>query len=61
MGSGHLQAPAAFIRGKKPRYSLYRRLGGPHSQSGRCEEENLLLVSKSNNDNSVVQSVKLLY
>jgi hypothetical protein len=33
--SGQHHAPAAFYpRGKDPRYSLYRRLGGPQSRSG---------------------------
>jgi len=33
--SGQRHAPAAlYPRGKDPRYSLYRRLGGPQSRSG---------------------------
>jgi hypothetical protein len=33
--SGQLHAPAALPPGKSSRYPLYRRLGGPQSQSGR--------------------------
>jgi hypothetical protein len=33
--SGQHYAPAAlYLRGKDPRYRLYRRLGGPQSRSG---------------------------
>jgi hypothetical protein len=32
-----------YLRGKCPRYPLYRRLGGPQSQSGRCGVEKNLL------------------
>jgi hypothetical protein len=37
--SGQLHAPAALPQGKSPCYSLYRRLGGPESRSGRGGEE----------------------
>jgi hypothetical protein len=36
--SGQLHAPAALPPGKSPRYSFYRRLGGPQSRSGRYGE-----------------------
>jgi hypothetical protein len=56
--SGQFHAPAALLRGEQPRYPLDRRLGGPHSRSGRCEDEkNLLPLPESNLDSSVVQSV----
>jgi hypothetical protein len=38
--SGQLHASVAFPLGKDPRYPLDRKLGGPQSRSGRCEEEN---------------------
>jgi hypothetical protein len=34
-----LQAPAALLPGKQLRYSLYRRLSGPLSRSGRYGKE----------------------
>jgi hypothetical protein len=37
--SGQLQTPGALPPGKKIRYPLDRRLGGPQSQSGRGVEE----------------------
>jgi hypothetical protein len=37
--SGKLHAPVALPPGKKPRYPLDRRLGGPQSRSGRGGEE----------------------
>jgi hypothetical protein len=36
--SGQLHAPAALPPGKSPRYSFYRRLGGPQSRSERYGE-----------------------
>jgi hypothetical protein len=41
--SCQLHTPAALPRGKSPRYPLDRRLGGPQSWSGRCDEKNLAL------------------
>jgi hypothetical protein len=35
---GQHHAPVAFTPGKKTRYSLYRRLGGPQSRSGRMRK-----------------------
>jgi hypothetical protein len=40
--SGQLHAPTVLLQGKSSRYPLDRSLGGPHSRSGRCEEEKLL-------------------
>jgi hypothetical protein len=37
--SGQLQAPAALLPGKSPRYPLDKRLGGPRRRSGRRGEE----------------------
>jgi hypothetical protein len=37
--SGQLQAPAALSRGKRRRYPLDRRLGGPQSRYGRGGKE----------------------
>jgi hypothetical protein len=38
-------APAALPPGKSLRHQLDRRLGGPHSRSGRCgEKKNLALA-----------------
>jgi hypothetical protein len=37
--SGQLHVQAALPRGKRPRYPLDRRLGGPQSWCGRCGEE----------------------
>jgi hypothetical protein len=37
-----LQVPAALSLGKKSRYPLDRRLGGPQGRSGRREEEKIL-------------------
>jgi hypothetical protein len=36
--SGQLQAPTALPPGKSPRYTFYRRMGGPQSRSGRYGE-----------------------
>jgi hypothetical protein len=41
--SGQLHAPAAFPREKSPRYPLDRRLGGPQSRCGSCEEKTVVL------------------
>jgi hypothetical protein len=46
--SGQLHAPAAMPRGKNPRYSLYRRLGGPQNRSGHCGEDKSLLAPVGN-------------
>jgi hypothetical protein len=35
--------PGRFTPDGKPRFPLYRRLGGPQSRSGRCGVENYLL------------------
>jgi hypothetical protein len=41
--SGQLHAPAALSPVKEPPpYTLYRRLGGPQSRSGRCGEEKII-------------------
>jgi hypothetical protein len=37
--NGQLNAPAALLPEKELQYPLGRRLGGPHSLLGRCEEE----------------------
>jgi hypothetical protein len=37
--SGQLHAPAALHKGKKPRYPVDRRLGGPQSRSKHGVEE----------------------
>jgi hypothetical protein len=36
--------PLLYPRGKSPLYPLDRRLGGPQSRSGRCEDEKNLAV-----------------
>jgi hypothetical protein len=36
--SSQLHAPTALPPGKEPCYPLDRRLGGPESRSGRCDE-----------------------
>jgi hypothetical protein len=36
-----------YPRGKSPRYPLERRLGGPESWSGRFEEEDRVLLGRS--------------
>jgi hypothetical protein len=35
--------PPALPRGKNPRYSFCKRLGGPQSRSGRYGEEKILV------------------
>jgi hypothetical protein len=35
---GQLHAPAALPPEKRPRYPLYRRLGGPQGRSGRMRK-----------------------
>jgi hypothetical protein len=40
---GQLHAPASLLPGKQPPYQLYRRLGGPQSQSERYGEKKDLL------------------
>jgi hypothetical protein len=57
---GQLHAPAALPPGKKPRYPLDRRLGGPQSRSERREEISWPYWG-SNSDPSVVQSVASPY
>jgi hypothetical protein len=42
--SGPLHVPVALPPGKKPRYPLERRLGGPQSRSGGCGEEKNLTM-----------------
>jgi hypothetical protein len=37
--NGQLHAPAALPQGKNTWYPLDRRLGGPQSRSGHCDEE----------------------
>jgi hypothetical protein len=37
-----------YPRGKDSQYQLSRRLGGPQSQAGHYEEENILLCQESN-------------
>jgi hypothetical protein len=60
--SGQLHAPAALPPGKSPQYPLYRTLGGPQSQSGRCEEEKILEPTGTRTlDPSVVQPVASRY
>jgi hypothetical protein len=46
--SGQLHEPATlYLRGKDPRYPLYRRLGGPQSRSGhRGYKKSPLLLLK---------------
>jgi hypothetical protein len=39
--SGQLHAPAAFPLGKRPRYPLDKRLGGPLNRSGRRGQEKI--------------------
>jgi hypothetical protein len=60
--SGQHHAPAALLpRGKDPRYPLYRRLGGPQSQSGkRIQGKSFRLCRGSNLDRPVVQRVARL-
>jgi hypothetical protein len=42
-GQWSASRPGRFTRGgKRPRYPLDRRLGGPQSRSGRFGEENIL-------------------
>jgi hypothetical protein len=41
-GSGQLHTPAALPPGKRPRYPLERRLGGPQNRSGRRVEEKIV-------------------
>jgi hypothetical protein len=60
--SGQLDAPAALPPGKEPRYPLYRRLGGPQSQSGRCGEEKILHPTGTQTSNSrVIQPIASRY
>jgi hypothetical protein len=42
--NGRLHTLVALPPGKEPRYPSDRRLGGPQSQSGHCEEEENLAV-----------------
>jgi hypothetical protein len=44
--SGKLHAPPALPPRKSPRYSMYRRLGGPRDRSGWLEKWILLLLSR---------------
>jgi hypothetical protein len=39
--SGQLHAPATSSPGKSPWYQPDRRLGGPQTQFGHCEQKNL--------------------
>jgi hypothetical protein len=45
--SGQLHVPAALSPGKKPRYPLHRRLGGPQNRSGRCGEGKILDLTRT--------------
>jgi hypothetical protein len=45
--SGDLHAPAALPPRKSPWYPLDRRLRGPQSRSGRCEEEKNLAPAEA--------------
>jgi hypothetical protein len=59
--SGQRHASAAlYLRGKDPRYPLYRRLGGPQSRSGhkRIEETSF---APAGDRTSIVQSVARHY
>jgi hypothetical protein len=47
--SGQLHDPAALLPGKSPRYPLGRKLGGPHSRSGRDGEEKSLCPCQESN------------
>jgi hypothetical protein len=42
--SVQLHAPAALPAGNSHQYPLHRRLGGPQTRAGRCEEEKNLLA-----------------
>jgi hypothetical protein len=44
-----------YARGNRLRYTLYRRLGGPQSRSGRCGEETNL--TPAGNQTPAVQPV----
>jgi hypothetical protein len=44
--SGQLHARPLYPWGKRPRYQLDRRLGGPQSRSGRCGEDKILLLKQ---------------
>jgi hypothetical protein len=54
--SGHLHAPAALPPGKRSRYPLYRRLGGPQGQYRRCGEEKDFCPSRESNPGRPVHS-----
>jgi hypothetical protein len=63
-GECQLHAPAAlYPRGKRPRYPLYWRLGGPQSRSRHrgYRKNPLYLRQRSNLDRPVVQSVARHY
>jgi hypothetical protein len=60
--SGQLQARPLYPRGKRPRYPLDRRLGGPQSQSGPRGEEKILDSTGTRTPTpSVVQPVASRY
>jgi hypothetical protein len=46
VGGGQLHAPAALPPGKAPPVPLDRRLGGPQSRSGRCEEQKIFFLTE---------------
>jgi hypothetical protein len=50
-----------YPRGKSPRYPLDRRLGGPQSWSGRCEEKILDLTGTRPPTSAVTQPVASRY
>jgi hypothetical protein len=60
--SGQLHAPTALPPEKEPPYQLYRRLGGPQSQSGRHGEVKILASHRDlNSDPLVVQPIASRY
>jgi hypothetical protein len=57
--SGQFHAQITLSLGKSPRYPVDRRLGGPHSQCGCCEEEKNL--SPAGDQTPDVQVIALQY
>jgi hypothetical protein len=45
--SGQRHAPAISLPGKDSQFPLDRRLDETHSQSGRCEEEKVIVLPQN--------------
>jgi hypothetical protein len=56
--SDHIHAPGNLPWGKRPRYALDRRLGGPQSRSGTVEERKMFCTcQESNPSSSAIQPI----